>query len=193
MNEIRVLTGNTWKFKVAREALAGFGIVAVQETRQVPEIQADTSAEIARHAAIAAARELGEPVIREDHSLFIGALGIPGPYTQFVERALPAETLSRILSLFPDRTGAFEVALAYAEPSGRVEECSFRVPVVFASEPRGKLSGGWDRLLMLYGENRTFAEYPESERREIWSANFRALACRLQGRANDKLFHAPGI
>jgi len=33
-----------------------------------------------------AAKELNNPAIREDHSLFIEALGIPGPYTNYIEK-----------------------------------------------------------------------------------------------------------
>lgn len=181
MKTVTVLTKNKWKFGIAKDSLNKFGITAVQSNKEFAEIQADTSVEIARHSALLAAKELGVPVIREDHSLFIHALGLPGSYTNYIERVLPAERLLRLLSLFPDRTGHFEVALVYAEPTGVVKEFVYDVPIRLATEQRGELSQGWNKIIILEGENRTIAEYPEDERNSIWNRNYIALAKELLG------------
>ncbi len=176
MQEIRVLTKNKWKFSVAKGVFEKFGINAIQADNEYPEIQADTSEEIARHAAVSAAKDLGVPVVREDHSLFINALRFPGPYTNYFEKVIPAQDLLKLLSLSPDRSGYFEVALTYADPQGHVEARVFQVPIEFSTEPRGDNSKNWDRIIMLKGEQRTLAEYPEEERRHIWEKNYYSIA-----------------
>lgn len=173
---INVLTKNPGKFLAAKTAFSRFGIKVNQIKKDFPEVQAETSLEIARFTALQAARELSLPVVREDHSLFFNTLGIPGPYTNFIEKKLPAEKVVRILDAFEDRTGYFEVATVYAEPEGKTKEYTYQVPILFARKPRGHLSGGWNRIIKLKGETRTIAEYPEEERIDVWTKNYVALA-----------------
>ncbi len=185
MREIRVLTRNKWKFSVAKEVFDKFGITAIQADNEYPEIQADNSAEIARHTAVLAANDLGVPVVREDHSIFINSLKFPGPYVNYFERMIPVQELLRMLSLNPDRSGYFEIALAYADPKGCVEVRVFQVPIEFAMEPRGSLSENWNRIIMLKGEKRTLAEYPEEERRHVWTKNYSSIAEFIAGGNNE--------
>lgn len=105
--------------------------------KEYPEIQADTSLEIARYSAVQAAQELRAPVIREDHSLFIDALGIPGPYMNYVEKKISIELLTKILSVLQNSKGRFVVATVYAEPNGETFEYTFEVPMTFGTEEKG--------------------------------------------------------
>lgn len=164
----------------AKTAFSQFGIKVSQIKKNFPEIQADTSLEIAKFTALQAAEELKLPVVREDHSLFISALGIPGPYTSFIEKHLPVEKLLKILETQKDRGGYFEIATVYAEPDSLTKEYVYKVPVSFKKEikvpdPRG----GWNGIIRLNGEERAFTEYPEKERIETWTKNYIALAKEL--------------
>jgi inosine/xanthosine triphosphate pyrophosphatase family protein len=94
----------------------------------------------------------------------------------YFEKIIPAQEILKLLSLSPDRSGYFEVALAYADPQGNVEVRVFQVPIEFATEPRGSDSKNWDRIILLKGEKRTLAEYPEEERRHIWTKNYSSIA-----------------
>ena len=85
---IYLLTKNAGKIKAANSVFNEYGIEVKSIEKEYPEIQADSSIEIARQAAQEAAREFNVPVIREDHSFFIHALGIPGPYTNYIEKHL---------------------------------------------------------------------------------------------------------
>ncbi len=173
---IYLVTKNSGKLLAARSVFERHNIAIEPVNRGYPEIQANNSLEIARFTALQAAHELGAPAIREDHSLFINALGIPGPYTNYFEQKVPAQILLKILSNFSDRSGYFEVATVYAEPSEAIREYTFQVPIVFAIEERGNLQGGWNRIIMLAGETRTLAEYKEQERVHIWDKNYLAIA-----------------
>lgn len=174
--EIYLVTRNTGKLMAAQHSFDGTGITLLPVGKDYPEIQADSSREIAHYTALAVARELGKPAVREDHSLFLNAWGIPGPFMNYFEKKIPATKLLTMLSGESDRTGYFEVATALAKPSGEIQEFSFRVPFSIATEERGTLQSGWNRIIVLEGEARTLAEYPETERLHIWSQNYDKIA-----------------
>ncbi|MFA6515429.1 MAG: non-canonical purine NTP pyrophosphatase, partial [Candidatus Paceibacterota bacterium] len=92
--EIYLLTSNEGKLKAAKSTFNKYGVKLLFTDKDYDEIQADSSLEIARDIAQQAAKELNAPVIREDHSLFIEALGIPGPYMSYIERKIPANLIS---------------------------------------------------------------------------------------------------
>ena len=182
--KVYLISKNGFKIAVAKRVFSRFGIDVVPIPGNAAEIQADTSAEIARFAALQAVRGLDAPVIREDHSLVFNSLGLPGPYTKFMESKLPEEKLLKILELFPDRSGYFELSAAYAHPDDEVMEFTFRVPINVANEPRGKLSKGWNRVLMLVGESRTLAEYQDSDRISVFEKNFVRIAEHMKSKGD---------
>lgn len=175
--EIYLITKNQGKIKAANDVFSKYNIAVKNIDEEFPEIQANSSKEIAKFTAMEAAQKLKLPVIREDHSLFIHALGIPGPYTSFMEKAIPASKLLEILAINQDRTGHFEIATAYADSNGTVKEYSYTVPVHFKTEEVVKdPRNGWSGLLCLEGETRAFTEYPEEERLSVWNKNYHSIA-----------------
>ena len=161
---------------VDKKTFDKYNIEAYFLDKDYPEIQAENSLEIAKFTAIQASKELNIPVIREDHSLFINAIGIPGPYTNYVEKKMLASEVLKILKEESDRTGYFEIATVYAEPDGFVKEWIFKVPIRFSTEEKGQLQKGWSKIIILENENRTLAEYPEEERIETWNKNYQKIA-----------------
>ena len=180
---IYLLIKNTGKIRAANSVFNQYGIEVKNIEKEYPEIQADSSAEIARYAALEATREFNVSVVREDHSLFIHALGIPGPYTNYIEKHLSTEKLLTLMQNESDRTGHFELALAFAEPNGSTQEFSYTVPIrikekIEVKDPRG----GWNSILCLESETRAFTEYPEEERIDAWNKNYIAIAKFLKER-----------
>lgn len=174
---VYLLTKNSGKIEVANSVFSAYGIEVKSIEKKYPEIQADSSITIARHAAEEAAREFNVPVVREDHSLFIHAWGIPGPYTNYIEKHLPVEKLLLLMEHESDRTGHFELALAYATPDGTVNEFIYSVPIRIKDKIEVKDSrGGWDSVLCLESEPRAFTEYPNEERMTVWSRNYIEVA-----------------
>jgi len=174
--KVNILTRNPGKQLAAEETFKKYGISVSFIEKDFPEIQADSSLEIAVFIAKMAAKELNMPVIREDHSLFLDALGIPGPYTSFIEKKLDCKKLIEILKNLSSRDGHFEVATVYASPDGKTKSWIFKVPIKISKKPKGNLSGGWNKVIMLKGEKRTIAEYPEKERIGVWNKNFEKIA-----------------
>ena len=113
---LHYLTQSSTKLSAIRAVLEPeYEIVPVD--LDVPEMQADTSLEIARHQAIEAARQLGVPVAREDHQTCFAALnGMPGPFAAYFQRAIPIETLLDLIDGH-DHSGYWIMAMAYAQPS----------------------------------------------------------------------------
>lgn len=174
---INLITKNPGKLLAAKNAFGKYGISINQINKEFPEIQADTSLEIAKYTAIQAAKEFKMPMIREDHSMIINALGIPGPYTSFIEKRLSAEKLLEILKTQKDRSGYMEVATVYAEPNGFTLEYTYKIPIYFENKiniPDPK--NGWSGIIRLANETRALTEYPEEERVNIWNKNYISIA-----------------
>lgn len=174
---VNLITKNSGKLLAAKNAFGKYGIRVNQINKEFPEIQADTSIEIAKYTAIQAAKEFKLPVIREDHSMIINALGIPGPYANFMERRLPVDKLLEILETQKDRSGYIEVATVYAEPNGFTLEYSYEVPIFLGSKikiPDPK--NGWSGIIRLKKETRAFTEYSEEERSDVWNKNYITIA-----------------
>jgi len=174
--QVNILTKNPGKMLAAKKTFEKYKIKTKFIEGEFPEIQADSSLEIAAFTAKSAAKKLGIPVIREDHSLFIKALGIPGPYTSYIENKLSAQKLIKILKKIPDKSGYFEIATVYAPPNGKTKSWIFKVPITISTKPKGNLSKGWNKIIILKGEKRTLAEYPEKERLDIWNKNYEKIA-----------------
>ncbi|OGC48029.1 MAG: hypothetical protein A3A94_00080 [Candidatus Portnoybacteria bacterium RIFCSPLOWO2_01_FULL_43_11] len=107
---VNIITKNSGKLLAAKKVFEKYGITVNQIDKEYPEIQAENSLEISKYTAIQAAKKLGKSVIREDHSLFINALGMPGPYTNYIEKKLSVKKLLEIMRNQPDRSGYFEIA-----------------------------------------------------------------------------------
>ncbi|MEA3378840.1 MAG: non-canonical purine NTP pyrophosphatase [Nanoarchaeota archaeon] len=174
--KVYVITRNKGKLMAAQKAFSKFGIVVEAIEKDYPEIQANNSIEIAKFTALQATKEFKVPVIREDHSLFINALGgFPGPYTNYFEKTISVEKLLEMLKDCDDRTGHFEIAAAFAKPNGHIKEFVFKVPIKIFSEKKGE-KGNWDKVLMLADEDVTFSEVTEESRLHVWNKNYIAIA-----------------
>ena len=172
---VYLLTGNSNKVSSAREAFDETNIELNQLDEDYPEIQASSSLEVARHTLKQAMEEYDKPVIREDQCVFLDAVpGFPGPYMSYFDKNVSAERLLELLE-GEERTGYFEIGAVLGLPSGKIKEYEFRVPIKISEEIIGD-ERNWDRVMMLEGENETFAESSGESRLDIWNQNFRKIA-----------------
>lgn len=174
--KLYLLTKNLGKLKAAKSVFDRYDIEIVSIENEYPEIQADSSLEIARFSAIQATKDLNACVVREDHSLFINALGIPGPYTNYMEKKISSDKLLKIINLFGDNRGEFEIATVCAKPDGSIFEYVFKVPMTFGDMIKGDNPKGWNGLIRLLDETQAITEYPEEERLHIWNQGYEAVA-----------------
>lgn len=180
MTNIYLLTGNPGKIAAANAVFNQYNIEVEPLKLDIPEIQADSSKEIATAAALEAHKQTGKAVIREDHSFYIDALGMPGPFMAYIDKTISAEQLLKIIDTLPNREGHFELAATYVDDAGTVQAFSYSVPVVFSKETRGDENMRWERIIQFADDSRTFAEYPESERASYWTKNYEAIAELIQ-------------
>lgn len=171
--EIYLATKNKGKILAARNAFADSGMKLSIVEKDYAEIQADSSLEVARYAAVQIAGDLGKIAMREDHSLCLNGLGkIPGPYMNYFDRKLSESDILKLYKNISDRGGYFEVATVLAFPEGKIFESVFKVHFTLNLEAKGGLQTGWNRIIVLKGETRTLAEYPETERVTVWNRGY---------------------
>jgi non-canonical purine NTP pyrophosphatase (RdgB/HAM1 family) len=148
-----------------REAQAILGVPLEREALDLPEPQGLDVVAVAREKARAAHRLLGRPVLVEDTSLELAALGgFPGPMVRWLLEAAGPAAIARILDPFPDRSARARCAalawdgerewLGVGEVRGRIE-----------SEARGSSGFGWDVVFAPeWGAGRTYAELTPEEK-----------------------------
>jgi len=176
MKQVYLLTGNPGKIKAANLIFNKHKIEVLPLELDIPEIQANTSVEVARNMVDASFKMNGKPAIREDHSFFIKELGFPGPFMAYVDKSISPEQLLKIINTLDSREAYFELGAAYIDTKGIIHEFSYQVPVTMAKELRGTKDLRWERLMMFPGDTKTFAELDEDDRVEIWTQNFVNIA-----------------
>ncbi|WP_338103438.1 XTP/dITP diphosphatase [Methanolapillus millepedarum] len=157
MQKIIFVTGNAGKFNEIREILANFGIEAIQNKGDYPEIQADDLEPIAAASAKAAADDLKIPVLVDDSGLFIKALnGFPGPYSRFVEDHLGNPRVLKLMEGEQNREAYFKTVVAFCRPGEEPLTFSGTVDGKIAYEERGSGGFGFDPIFDYNGK--TFGE-----------------------------------
>jgi XTP/dITP diphosphohydrolase len=117
MKSLVFVTGNPYKFEVAKKALGLEGIEVVQEKLETPEIQSTDIEEIAKFSAKWAAEKLQKPVAVTDAGYYIEALnGFPGPFVKYINKWLTAEDLLKIMEGKTNRRAEVKICLGYCEP-----------------------------------------------------------------------------
>ena len=176
--KVGVITRNRGKIKIVDYVFPKYGIEYEFIDKEFPEIQAATSKEIAEFTVIQASNELKMPIVRDDASIYINALGFPGPFTSYLEKTVPPEKVLEIIKPLKDRSGFFECAISFGEPNKK--------PITFVErydiEVNETLEGNqvfiqpWDKFLKFKGETRTFAQYPFEERIPVWAKYYEKMA-----------------
>lgn len=176
--KVGVITRNRGKIKIVDHVFPKYGIEYEFIDKDYPEIQAATSKEIAEFTVVQASNELKMPIVREDASLYINALGFPGPFTSYLEKTVPPEKLLEILKPLEDRSGYFECAISFGEPNKKpvtfVER--YGIEVNETLEEDQIFTKSWDKFLKFKGEKRTFAQYPFEERIPVWAGYYEKMA-----------------
>ena len=170
------ITGNLYKFKIAKNVLNESKIKLVQEKLNVPEIQDKSVEKVAAFSARWASKVLNKPVVVSDGGCYIEALkGFPGPFIKYVSRWFSAEDLLRIMRSKKNRRMVWKDCLAYCEPG--------KEPVTFINCFDGKLARkegkniyrknyGWiDTLFVPDKASIPLSELPTDEYFQFWSKN----------------------
>ena len=165
------VTSNANKWQEAQRIL-GYGLE--RSELELPELQAETVAEVALAKAQAAYAQLGRPVIVEDAGLELYALaGFPGPFIKYWEKLGGLSSICRAADGLGDRRVRAVCALGICSKQGS-EVVVGAVEGMLAIHPRGSSGFGWDAIFAPHGEGRTFGEMTPAEkdarshRRKAW-------------------------
>jgi non-canonical purine NTP pyrophosphatase (RdgB/HAM1 family) len=159
-----------------REAQAILGVALERVALDLPEPQGLDVAAVACTKARLAYERLRRPVLVEDTSLELEALGgFPGPLIRWLLEAAGVAAIPRMLDGFASRAARARcVALVF---DGERELVGVgAVAGEIAQAPRGASGFGWDVVFMPdWGGGRTYAEMPAAEKN---TRSHRALAFR---------------
>lgn len=173
MKKIFFVTGNQFKFELAKSKLNLKSSIDLQQKKfDCPEIQADTIKEIASFSAKYCADNLGVPCIKNDSGIQIKFLNnFPGPYTKYVEKTITERGILNLMSDCFNREAIFIEVLAFCEPGKKpvAFECATKGKI--ANQPRGDNGWGFDKIFILEGLNKTFAEFSDKDRIKLWDSS----------------------
>lgn len=172
--EIIFVTGNTYKFQVAKKATSGHAIKIVQKKLDTPEIQATSVEDIASFSARWAADVLKKPVVVSDAGCFIEALnGFPGPFIKYIDGWLSSRDLLALMTGKKNRVAVWRDCLAYCEPGKKpkIFVCTFEgVIAQKVGRTKFRKDYGWiDSLFIPKGHTRTLSEESTEEYLQYWS------------------------
>lgn len=169
--KINFVTGNQYKFdsaaryfeKLEEYQLAQFSI-------DTPEIQANSSEEIARSSAIWAAQKKEEPCVKMDVSFHIEVFrGFPGPYVKQANEWFTADDFQRLLGTKFDRSAHFLLSLAIAWPNEESEAFTHKVEGRLDSR-KLKRSTAWviDSLFIPDGFDAPLVDLKKEQANQVW-------------------------
>lgn len=164
MTEYTFITGNENK---AREFSEIVGIDVPHQKVDVPEIQSDSLEEISKAKAVSAFEVLKKPVIIEDVSMELDALGgMPGPFIKFFITAIGPKGISDTArALGNDKA---RVRINYVLYDGKdFNIFANTVEGSISSEPRGESGFGFDPVFIPEGLNKTYAEMSSEEKNKV--------------------------
>ena len=174
MTPLAALTFVTSSAHKLREAEAILGIALERVALDLPEVQGLDVVEVARLKAREAFAALARPVLVEDTSLELAALGgFPGPLIRWLLEAAGPAAIPRMLDGFSER-GARARCAAVAWDGSREWLGIGVVAGTIATRPAGAEGFGWDIVFVPeWGDGRTYAQLAPEEKN---ARSHRALA-----------------
>jgi non-canonical purine NTP pyrophosphatase (RdgB/HAM1 family) len=161
MDEITLVTGNQNKVREAERIL---GRPLRSRKIDLPEIQGLDVHEVLKAKAEEAWRRIRRPLIVEDVSLELDALGgFPGPLIKWMLESVGAEGIARTGIALGDPGVTARCALLYRDAE-RLLLAEGVVRGTLVLPPRGDGGFGWDPVVEVEGSGKTFSELPGEEK-----------------------------
>jgi len=170
--KITYVTGNWAKVATAKQYFEPLGIEVDNIKIDCPEIQADTTEEVANYSSKYASEYLKCDVLKNDIGLYVPALnGFPGPYTHYVDETLGEDGLLKLMENVQNREAYFVECLSYTQ-YGKEPVCfTSKTKGKIALEKSGKYGWSWDFVFIPEGKDETLANYQDEERFTMWNMN----------------------
>ncbi|MEY4722562.1 MAG: hypothetical protein RLZZ324_75 [Candidatus Parcubacteria bacterium] len=144
MSTLSFVTSNPGKLPSVQRVLRQYGVVLVHRDEDLPELQADAPAEVARRKVCAAYDIVHGPVMVIDSGLCITALGgFPGTNVKHVTKQLGIKGYLKLLDGEADRSCTFIDALAYLDDAlreGARKDVFVPALMIFVRSERGRIA-----------------------------------------------------
>ncbi len=149
-----LVTGNPGKAAEARRLV---GLELAIEELDLPEVQSLDLVEVLRAKAAEAHRRLGRPVLVDETSLELAALGgFPGPLVKWLLVSVGPAGLTRLARAFGSEAATARCALLLLDGQGEVLAVGSAEGELV--DPRGEGGFGWDSVFRPLSQERTYAE-----------------------------------
>lgn len=164
--KITYVTGNKMKILTAKKFLEPLGIeVDCIKLPNCPEIQADTTEEVAKFSSRWASEELKQSVLKNDSALVIPALNnFPGPYTKYVEETITEDGILNLMRDISDRYAYWIEVLAYTEYNGKTVTFTSITKGSIATKKDGDYGWGYDHIFIPEGKTSVFSTFDDDTR-----------------------------
>lgn len=157
--KIYFATSNKAKVSEFRGFFRHRGIKVCQLDIDIPEIQHEGVADVAREKAKYAAEKTGKIVVVEDTGLYIAALkGFPGTAAKFVFFTIGLKGILKLMEGAKDRSAEFHSAIAVCGPGKELKVFVGREKGTISEEIRGNGGFGYDPVFIPLGHAKTHAE-----------------------------------
>ena len=168
--QIVFVTGNEYKFQVAKKALEGLDVELIKQDLETPEIQSTEVEEIASFSAKWASNQLQKSVVLSDAGYYIEALGgFPGPFIKFTNKWLTAQDYLNLMRGKKNRTVITKDCLAYSEPGKEPYTITAEVKATIAEKAGAKGTTPINEIYIPDGFDRVESEIPREEMVRYWS------------------------
>lgn len=163
MEPITLITGNLGKVEEAERYL---GLPLTHIALDIEEIQSLDSEVIVRDKAERAYKAVGKPVLVEDVSFVMHALGgLPGPLIKWFEKELGNEGICRLVD-GKDRSVTASVTYGYHDGE-KVHIVRGEMKGSVPDHPSGDRSFGWAPIFLPEGYEKSYAELSDEEQEGI--------------------------
>jgi non-canonical purine NTP pyrophosphatase (RdgB/HAM1 family) len=163
-----LVTGNRHKAEEARRILSATpsaaGLLVAVEDIELPEIQSLDPQEVVRAKAQEAWQRVRRPLVVEETSLELDALGgFPGPLVKWMLAAAGPDGIARCAAGLGNVRAVARCLVLYFD-GGRERIGEGIDPGRLVLPPRGAAGFGWDVVFAPDGEDRTYAELGDREK-----------------------------
>jgi len=162
------VTKNKLKIQRAIEFCKNTNIEIEQLAIDTPEIQGESSIEIAKSSAEFVAQQINKPLIKLDVSFHIEILnGFPGPFVKYINNWLTPEQILKLMEGESNRKAYWLDALALYLPGKPIKVFSSKEYGTIALKPQGESDWGIDKIFIPKGLTITTASLSNKERLRI--------------------------
>lgn len=193
MKEIIFATGNNGKIATLKRNLKSENVdlVVIQKRLELIEPQAATAAEVAVVKARQAYKILNQPVLVDDSSFHISALGgFPGPYIKYMLETLGTDGIMRFMHGQKDRSAYFMSSLVFIDENGREHAFDGQDEKGMIVERADTFDhpSAWSELWKIFappGETKTYSQMSDAEllahrRKDVTTNAYRQFAIWLK-------------